>query len=184
MGAMSVFIERPYSEFAERVGLTGPSGQPVKRALALFVRCASSRPTSLASARTRRVSSSTPIRKTKWAPQGGPFLFSGGEGGIRTHGTVNRTLDFESSPFDHSGTSPQFRIVFVRATGGRRTLDLTRRFAPRPCGAHFVRLSRNFRCARMTRRFAPRPCGAHFVRPNRPRRFVESSPFDHSGTSP
>ena len=26
-------------------------------------------------------------RKTKWAPQGGPFLFSGGEGGIRTHGT-------------------------------------------------------------------------------------------------
>ena len=30
----------------------------------------------------------------------------GGEGGIRTHGTVNRTLDFESSPFDHSGTSP------------------------------------------------------------------------------
>ena len=33
-------------------------------------------------------------------------LLDGGEGGIRTHGTVNRTLDFESSPFDHSGTSP------------------------------------------------------------------------------
>jgi len=47
----------------------------------------------------------------------------------------------------------------VRATGGRRTLELTRRFAPRPCGAHFAR-------------------------PNRLRRFVESSPFDHSGTSP
>ena len=31
----------------------------------------------------------------------------GGEGGIRTHGTVTRTLDFESSPFDHSGTSPR-----------------------------------------------------------------------------
>ena len=31
---------------------------------------------------------------------------NGGEGGIRTHGTDNRTLDFESSPFDHSGTSP------------------------------------------------------------------------------
>ena len=30
----------------------------------------------------------------------------GGEGGIRTHGTVTRTLDFESSPFGHSGTSP------------------------------------------------------------------------------
>ena len=32
--------------------------------------------------------------------------YSGGEGGIRTHGTVTRTLDFESSPFGHSGTSP------------------------------------------------------------------------------
>ena len=29
-----------------------------------------------------------------------------GEGGIRTHGTVTRTLDFESSAFDHSATSP------------------------------------------------------------------------------
>ncbi len=33
-------------------------------------------------------------------------LFFGGEGGIRTHGTANRTLDFESSSFDHSDTSP------------------------------------------------------------------------------
>ncbi len=32
----------------------------------------------------------------------------GGEGGIRTHGTLARTLDFESSPFDHSGTSPHW----------------------------------------------------------------------------
>ena len=31
---------------------------------------------------------------------------SGGEGGIRTHGTGDRTLDFESSTFDHSVTSP------------------------------------------------------------------------------
>jgi hypothetical protein len=30
----------------------------------------------------------------------------GGEGGIRTHGTGDRTPDFESGPFDHSGTSP------------------------------------------------------------------------------
>ena len=35
-----------------------------------------------------------------------PFLF-GGEGGIRTHGTENRTPDFESGTFDHSATSPQ-----------------------------------------------------------------------------
>ena|GEM_PF-7107228 len=35
-------------------------------------------------------------------------ISSGGEGGIRTLGTVSRTHDFESSPFDHSGTSPNF----------------------------------------------------------------------------
>src|SRR5262245_63400177 len=31
----------------------------------------------------------------------------GGEGGIRTHGTVTRTTVFETVPFDHSGTSPR-----------------------------------------------------------------------------
>jgi hypothetical protein len=30
----------------------------------------------------------------------------GGEGGIRTHGTVTRTTVFETVPIDHSGTSP------------------------------------------------------------------------------
>ena len=30
----------------------------------------------------------------------------GGEGGIRTHGTVSCTLLFESGAFDHSATSP------------------------------------------------------------------------------
>ena len=33
-------------------------------------------------------------------------LIYGGEGGIRTHGTVTRTTVFETVPFDHSGTSP------------------------------------------------------------------------------
>ena len=41
-------------------------------------------------------------KRTRW---GSSFVFGGG-GGIRTHGTEDRTLDFESSPFDHSGTSP------------------------------------------------------------------------------
>ena len=40
------------------------------------------------------------------------FLFpinrgNGGGGGIRTHGREDPTLDFESSPFDHSGTPPR-----------------------------------------------------------------------------
>ncbi len=34
------------------------------------------------------------------------YCISGGEGGIRTHGTGNRTPDFESGTFDHSATSP------------------------------------------------------------------------------
>ena len=43
--------------------------------------------------------------KNKKGPGGALFVF-GGEGGIRTHGTVTRTPDFESGTFDHSATSP------------------------------------------------------------------------------
>ena len=32
---------------------------------------------------------------------------SGGEGGIRTPGTIKRTIDFESTALDHSATSPK-----------------------------------------------------------------------------
>jgi hypothetical protein len=32
---------------------------------------------------------------------------NGGEGGIRTHGTLARTTVFETVPIDHSGTSPR-----------------------------------------------------------------------------
>ena len=34
------------------------------------------------------------------------FGMTGGEGGIRTHGTIASTTVFETAPFDHSGTSP------------------------------------------------------------------------------
>ncbi len=34
-------------------------------------------------------------------------LCYGGEGGIRTHGTVSRTLAFEASAFNRSATSPR-----------------------------------------------------------------------------
>ena len=45
-------------------------------------------------------------------PHEGAFCFSGGEGGIRTHGTLTRTPDFESGTFDHSATSPKaVRVV-------------------------------------------------------------------------
>ena len=38
-------------------------------------------------------------------------FFTGGEGGIRTHGDVATTPDFESGTFDHSATSPAFNIA-------------------------------------------------------------------------
>ena len=34
------------------------------------------------------------------------YLTNGGEGGIRTHGRLAPTPDFESGTFDHSATSP------------------------------------------------------------------------------
>jgi hypothetical protein len=40
---------------------------------------------------------------------------NGGEGGIRTHGTVSRTLAFEASTFNRSVTSPR---LFVIVTDG------------------------------------------------------------------
>src|SRR5262245_23923703 len=42
-------------------------------------------------------------------------IATGGEGGIRTHGTVTRTPDFESGPVNHLGTSP----LEARGTRGR-----------------------------------------------------------------
>ena len=37
----------------------------------------------------------------------------GGEGGIRTLGTSKGTTDFESAPFDHSGTSPLITVMMM-----------------------------------------------------------------------
>ena len=45
-------------------------------------------------------------RHKQRSPLSGLLLSCGGEGGIRTPGTVNRTTDFESAAFDHSATSP------------------------------------------------------------------------------
>ena len=40
-------------------------------------------------------------------------LAGGGEGGIRTLGTIASTPDFESGTFDHSATSPFFGCAFL-----------------------------------------------------------------------
>ena len=49
---------------------------------------------------------------------------SGGEGGIRTHGTLARTTVFETAPFDRSGTSPDQNSPGTTgpASSGARTL--------------------------------------------------------------
>ena len=43
--------------------------------------------------------------------------WSGGEGGIRTHGTLARSTVFETAPIDHSGTSPHLRVVAALLEG-------------------------------------------------------------------
>lgn len=40
---------------------------------------------------------------------------NGGEGEIRTHGTASRSVDFESTAFDHSATSPHTTLSLYRS---------------------------------------------------------------------
>src|SRR5262252_1151402 len=48
-----------------------------------------------------------------------------GRGGIRTHGTVTRTPDFESGTFNHSATLPQSHLFLYRGRfGGVRKLAI------------------------------------------------------------
>jgi hypothetical protein len=50
-----------------------------------------------------------PVKRTS-KPKVGQL--NGGEGGIRTHGTVSRTLAFEASTFNRSVTSPRsFQLI-------------------------------------------------------------------------
>lgn len=58
--------------------------------------------------------SSDPGRPISWIRGG-----VGGEGGIRTHGTVARTPHFECGAFDHSATSPQEIALQWRAPPGQ-----------------------------------------------------------------
>ena len=67
-------------------------------------------------ARRTGLSSSTTLGKNTKGPERGLSYF-GGEGGIRTHGTGDRTPDFESGPFDHSGTSPLVRGAILESYG-------------------------------------------------------------------
>jgi hypothetical protein len=61
----------------------------------------------------------------------------GGEGGIRTHGTVAGTPHFECGAFDLSATSPHDRITLAggRRVGRGRPLAAHHRVAKPVCGA-------------------------------------------------
>ena len=52
---------------------------------------------------------------------------NGGEGGIRTHGTVARTPHFECGAFDHSATSPRSVVRRPEGPAGRRKARLADR---------------------------------------------------------
>ena len=82
-----------------------------------------SRPNSLPANSSNPVSSSTPPTspETQNAPRG--VCISGGEGGIRTHGTASRTPDFKSGALDHSATSP--KIVIPAKAGTQRLCTST-----------------------------------------------------------
>ena len=52
----------------------------------------------------------------------GFYFESGGEGGIRTHGGLAPTPDFESGTFDHSATSPGRKSVFSKDRDFNRSM--------------------------------------------------------------
>src|SRR5271163_997639 len=67
---------------------------------------------SVGQGRTRAATSRTELPKTAAIPNAFRIVANcceqcpGGEGGIRTHGTLARTTVFETAPIDRSGTSP------------------------------------------------------------------------------
>ena len=66
----------------------------------------------------------------------------GGEGGIRTHGTIAGTPVFETGPIDHSGTSPQGVAFDSRArnvTDARRNRNACGQTAARCQGSTCAR---------------------------------------------
>ena len=98
------FALPPRSEVEERVGLTRaihgarPSG-------AGFAGVQIGSPADLSNP-SGFVHTTAHRTNRKGDPSGSPFLFVGGEGGIRTHGRITTSHDFESCAFGRSATSP------------------------------------------------------------------------------
>ena len=56
--------------------------------------------------------------------------YNGGEGGIRTHEGLAALLVFETSPFNHSGTSPLLTSQQLSAVGERLMGQFVTRLQP------------------------------------------------------
>ena len=90
------------------------------------------------------VSSLPSAGNQKWGHKGPIFNFW--RRGWDSNPRYGRTVHLISSQAHSTTLAPLLNSAFSfgETPFGRRTPDLTRRFAPRPFGAHFVRLSRNF----------------------------------------
>jgi hypothetical protein len=74
---------------------------------------------------------------------------NGGEGGIRTHGTLSRTAVFKTAALNHSATSPeQVRAMKRRGCPSRFLCRARKVKRPRTGGLHRCRLT----CGRVARR--------------------------------
>src|SRR5260221_4017285 len=73
----------------------------------------------------------------------------GGEGGIRTHGTVSRTLAFEASAFNRSATSPRslqtYRSRALHFSAIGRSPNVTRKSERAPSAS--LMINRAWVCA-------------------------------------
>jgi hypothetical protein len=72
------------------------------------LRCAAPNSRVLAKAKTREFEA-RPLRKKKDVQM--DIFFLGGEGEIRTRGTIADTTVFKTVPLNHSGTSPDNRLL-------------------------------------------------------------------------
>lgn len=61
------------------------------------------------------------------------FYGNGGEGGIRTHGTVTRTLVFKTSALNHSATSPLRLLLAQECRAGKGVHVCTQRYPHQAC---------------------------------------------------
>ena len=86
------------------------------------------------------------IQKFQWI-----IGFTGGRGGIRTHGTVARTAVFKTAAFNHSATLPDARVLATESASDQpaSTVNSTRQanYFALPSQRRFITLQKSRRAA-------------------------------------